>query len=63
MRLMREVGSALERAKGLRVNSGGVYGALVRDLSFSADAAATFALLYFVVPLLTHSVVPPDPLA
>jgi hypothetical protein len=63
MRLMREVGSALERAKGLRVNSGGVYGALVRDLSFSADAAATFALLYFVVPLLTHSVVLPDPLA
>lgn len=56
VRLARELGAVLERRKGLLVNSAGTYGALVRDLGFSAGAAQTFAWLYFAVPLLTHSV-------
>lgn len=51
MQLDREV----EARKGLRVNSAGFQGALLRDMGFSPDAASAFCLIYFMVPLLTHA--------
>lgn len=55
MRLAREIDALVSRAKGLRVNSAGFQGALLGDLGFSADAAAAFCLLYFLVPVLAHA--------
>ncbi|MFO0570961.1 MAG: hypothetical protein U0263_35330 [Polyangiaceae bacterium] len=55
MKLAAEVDCALASRKGLRVNSAGFQGALLRDLGFAPDAAAAFCLIYFVVPLLTHA--------
>lgn len=51
-----EVDDALAHEKGLRVNSAGFCGAVMRDIGFSADAAAAFCLIYFLVPVLTHAV-------
>lgn len=55
MRLALDVDRALKRTKGLRVNSAGFQGALLRDLGFSPDSAAAFCLIYFLIPLLTHA--------
>jgi len=56
MKLAVEVDRVLAERKGLRVNSAGFQGALLRDLGFAPDAAAAFCLIYFLVPLLTHAV-------
>jgi hypothetical protein len=53
--LARELHRALHEHKGLGVNSAGVFGAIARDLGFTPDAAAAFCLIYFLVPILTHS--------
>jgi hypothetical protein len=42
--------------KGVRVNSAGMHGALLRDLGFSPAAGAAFSLLYFIVPVLAQAV-------
>lgn len=55
MRLALELDAVLAREKGLGVNSAGFCGALMRDLGFSANAAAAFCLIYFIVPILTHA--------
>ncbi|HEY8039084.1 MAG TPA: citrate/2-methylcitrate synthase [Polyangiaceae bacterium] len=52
--LARAVERVLVDRKGLVLNSAGVQGALMRDIGFSADAAAAFCALYFVVPLLAQ---------
>lgn len=44
-----------ERRKGVRLNSAGLHGALMRDLGFSPIAASAFSTLYFVVPVLAHA--------
>lgn len=53
--LALEIDQELARAKGLRVNSAGLCGAVMRDIGFSPDAAAAFCLIYFVVPVLVNS--------
>lgn len=55
MHLAAEIDRLLFEKKGLRINSAGYQGALLRDLGFEPDAAAAFCLLYFLVPLLTHA--------
>jgi hypothetical protein len=52
--LARAVEEELRRAKGLRINSAGLQGAIMRDIGFAPDAAAAFCALYFVVPLLAQ---------
>jgi hypothetical protein len=54
VRLTRQMERVLLKAKGLRLNSAGLQGAVMRDLGFAADAAAAFCAIYFVVPLLAH---------
>lgn len=54
--IAREVDSIIGARKGLRVNSAGFQGALLRDLGFTPAAGAAFSLLYFVVPVLAHAV-------
>ena len=61
MRLARRVDAVVKRIKGLRVNSAGYHGALLRDLGFSPAAAAAFCLLYFIVPVLAHAVFLDEP--
>lgn len=55
MMMAAEIDAAVRELKGLRVNSAGYQGALLRDLGFAPEAAAAFCLIYFVVPLLTHA--------
>lgn len=55
MRLARELDEVLARRKGVRVNSAGFQGAIMRDMGFKPDAAGAFCLLYFIVPLLSHA--------
>ena len=54
VRLTRRLERLLHRAKGLRLNSAGLQGAVMRDLGFSPAAAKAFCALYFVVPMLAH---------
>ena len=56
LRLAKRLDALLQERKGLRVNSAGFHGALMRDLGFSPHAAAAFSMLYFVVPMLAHAV-------
>jgi hypothetical protein len=58
--MTRDIDAAVERRKGLKVNSAGYQAALLRDLGFSPDAAAAFCVLYFVVPVLAHAVYPAE---
>jgi hypothetical protein len=55
MQLAFELDRVLDARKGLRVNSAGFQGALLRDLGFAPDAAAAFCLIYFLVPVLTQT--------
>lgn len=56
VRLAVAVDRSLFAAKGLRLNSAGMHGALLRDLGFSPAAAAALSTLYFIVPVLAHAV-------
>ncbi|MBK7578657.1 MAG: hypothetical protein IPI67_00490 [Myxococcales bacterium] len=56
--LAKSIDQVLATQKGLRVNSAGFCGALMRDLGFLPDAAAAFCLIYFLVPVLTHATGP-----
>jgi hypothetical protein len=58
--MARDIDAAIERKKGLKVNSAGYQAALLRDLGFSPDAAAAFCVLYFVVPVLAHAIYPAE---
>jgi len=42
--------------KGLKINSAGLQGALMRDMGFSPAAACAFCILYFIVPVLAQAV-------
>jgi hypothetical protein len=55
-RLAHAINTVLFQKKGLRINSAGLQGAIMRDLGFSAGAAVSFCVLYFVVPVLAHVV-------
>lgn len=55
MRLAKEIDRLFRERKGLRVNSAGFHGALMRDLGFSPRSAAGFCMLYFLVPLIAHA--------
>lgn len=46
------VDQELARWKGLRLNSAGLCGAVMRDIGFSSDATAAFCLIYFLIPVL-----------
>lgn len=59
MQLALELDRLLQARKGLRVNSAGFQGALMRDLGFTPDAAAAFCLIYFLVPVLTNACLEP----
>jgi hypothetical protein len=54
--LARSIDRSVFAAKGLRINSAGMHGALLRDLGFSPSAAAALSTLYFIVPVLAHAV-------
>lgn len=56
VRLAQEIDRAASAVKGIRLNSAGMHGALMRDLGFSPDAAAAFSTIYFIVPVLAHAV-------
>jgi hypothetical protein len=60
MLLARRVDAYLHARKGLRVNSAGFHGALMRDLGFSPAGAAAFCLIYFLVPILANVVYPEE---
>lgn len=54
VRLARDLDRRFHEQKGLRVNSAGFHGALMRDLGFTPAQAAAFCMIYFIVPLLAH---------
>jgi hypothetical protein len=56
LQLALELDAELHRQKGLRVNSAGFCGAILRDIGFAPDAGAALCMLYFVVPVLTHAI-------
>jgi hypothetical protein len=56
VQLARGIDRSFFAAKGLRINSAGMHGALLRDLGFSPPAAAALSTLYFIVPVLAHAV-------
>lgn len=56
MKLTLAINAWFAEKKGLRVNSAGMHGALMRDLGFSPDAAAAFCVIYFIVPVLAQAV-------
>lgn len=60
LRLSLEIDAFFRARKGVRINSAGVQGALMRDMKFSPAAASAFCILYFVVPVLAHSVYAED---
>lgn len=58
VQLARRLDAHVEKRKGLRVNSAGFHGALMRDLGFSPTTASAFCLIYFLVPILANAVYP-----
>ena len=60
VRLAQGLDAHLLDRKGLRVNSAGFHGALLRDLGFSPRGAAAFCMLYFMVPLLANATYPEE---
>ena len=56
VRLTLELERRLVERKGIRLNAGGIFAALMRDLGFSADAIGAFIQLYLMVPILMHAV-------
>jgi len=54
VKLARAVEGALKSRKGVVMNSAGVQAAIMRDLGFTADAAAAFCGIYFIVPVLAQ---------
>ncbi len=60
LELALELDAAFAERKGLRVNSAGIHGAVMRDMGFSPDAAGALCLLYFLVPVLAHAVYPAE---
>lgn len=56
IQLAQRIDEAIFELKGLRVNSAGFQGALLRDLGFDSASGAAFCLLYFLVPVLTQAV-------
>jgi hypothetical protein len=56
LRLAKQLDALLYDRKGLRVNSAGFHGALMRDLGFTPAAAAAFCVIYFIVPVLANVV-------
>jgi hypothetical protein len=53
--LAARIDAHLHARKGLRVNSAGHHGSLLRDLGFSPRGAAAISMLYFMVPLLANA--------
>ncbi len=52
--LAKEIDDLLFNKKGLRINSAGFYGALMKDLGFGPTSAAAFCIIYFIVPILAN---------
>jgi hypothetical protein len=54
VKLALAVEHTLKSRKGVVMNSAGVQGAIMRDMGFTADAAAAFCGIYFIVPVLAQ---------
>jgi len=54
--LARQIDEFFFEHKGLKINSAGLQGALMRDMGFSPAAASAFCVLYFIVPVLAQAV-------
>jgi hypothetical protein len=55
-RLALDIDAYFASRGGVRINSAGLQGALLRDLGFSPSAAAAFCMIYFIVPVLANAV-------
>jgi hypothetical protein len=54
-KLAMAVDDFFARRKGVRINSAGLQGALMRDLGFSPRGATAFCTLYFLVPVVVQA--------
>jgi hypothetical protein len=54
-KLAMAVDGFFARRKGVRINSAGLQGALMRDMGFSSRGATAFCTLYFLIPVVVQA--------
>ena len=54
-KLANAVDEYFARRKGVRINSAGLQGALMRDIGFTPNGATAFCILYFLVPVVVQA--------
>lgn len=55
VQLARELERELIERKGIQLNAGGMFAAIMRDMGFSAQAVGAFIQLFLTVPILMHA--------
>src|SRR5207248_117135 len=54
-KLAKAVDDFFAQRKGIRINSAGLQGALMRDMGFSPKGATAFCTLYFLIPVVVQA--------